>query len=100
MPTRNVSLTDHFDSFISAGVEAGRYSNASEAVGAGLRLLEQQEQQDEEKLETLRDAIREGVDEIDRGEGIQFASIDDLADYVHALGEEVSLEIASEMARG
>lgn len=41
MPTRNVHLTDHFDKFITAGIESGRFSNASEVVREGLRLLEE-----------------------------------------------------------
>ncbi len=41
MPTRNVNLTPHFDQFIDAGISSGRFSNASELVREGLRLLEQ-----------------------------------------------------------
>jgi antitoxin ParD1/3/4 len=54
MPTRNVSLTEHFDRFVESGVTSGRFSGASEAVGEGLRLLEQREQEDEGKIEWLR----------------------------------------------
>ena len=82
MPTRTVSLTDHFDSFISAGIEAGRYSNASEAVRAGLRLLEQQEKQDQDKLEKLREITREAFAALDRGEGISLNSVDDIDSFV------------------
>ena len=39
MPTRNVNLTDHFDRFIEDEVTSGRFSNASEMVREGLRLL-------------------------------------------------------------
>ena len=39
MPTRNVNLTEHFDRFIETGVSSGRFSNASEVVREGLRLL-------------------------------------------------------------
>jgi len=46
MPTRNVSLTEHSDLFIESGVSSGRFSNASEVVREGLRLLEQREQED------------------------------------------------------
>jgi len=51
MPTRNVNLTEHFDRFIEAGVESGRFSNASEVVREGLRLLEQREKEDRAKIE-------------------------------------------------
>ncbi len=45
MPTRNVNLTEHFDRFIETGITSGRFSNASEVVREGLRLLEQREQE-------------------------------------------------------
>jgi antitoxin ParD1/3/4 len=70
MPTRNVHLTEHYDSFIAAGIEDGRYSNASEAVRAGLRLLEQREQEDRAKIEWLRGATQDAFAAFDRGEGV------------------------------
>ena len=99
MPMRNVKLTEHFDRFIETGVASGRFSNASEVVREGLRLLEQREQEDKAKLEWLRCAAKEGFDSIDRGEGIEFESMDDLEAYIHQIGEEVSAEIAAERAR-
>ena len=55
---RNTSVTlgPDYDAFISKQVEMGRYGSASEAVRAGLRLLEEREL----KLERLRAAIDEG----------------------------------------
>lgn len=52
----SVSLGDHFDQFIAAQLSTGRYGSATEVVRAGLRLLENEEQ----KLETLRQLIKEG----------------------------------------
>jgi len=52
----SMSLGEHFDQFIAAQLETGRYGSASEVVRAGLRLLETEEQ----KLETLRRLINEG----------------------------------------
>ncbi len=68
MPTQNVNLPDHQASFIRRKVKSGRYQNASEVVREGLRLLEQREREDELKLERLRLLVREGFDELDRGE--------------------------------
>jgi antitoxin ParD1/3/4 len=44
MPTRNVVLTDHQSALIDDLVASGRYQNASEALRAGLRLLESEEE--------------------------------------------------------
>jgi len=82
MPTRNVHLTEHFDDFIASGVDAGRYSNASETVRAGLRLLEQQEREDEAKLAWLRNAAEEAFASLDRGEGILLDGVEDLDKFL------------------
>lgn len=43
MPTRNVVLTDSQTDLIERLIANGRYQNASEALQAGLRLLEREE---------------------------------------------------------
>ncbi len=100
MPTRNVNLTQHWDRFIDGYIESGRFSNASEVVREGLRLLEQRELRDKAKLEWLRGAAQESFDEIERGEGIEFDSMDDLAVYLRQIGVEVREEITAERKRG
>ncbi len=57
--SKNTSITlgSYFDQFIQTLLLEGRYKNASEVVGAGLRLLEEEEQ----KTIALRRAIEEGV---------------------------------------
>ena len=54
----SISLGNHFESFIESSISKGRFSNASEVVRAGLRLLEEEE----EKVVALRKAIQEGID--------------------------------------
>jgi len=49
-------LGDHFDAFVSSQIEAGRYSNATDVIRSGLRLLEERET----RLEALRRALHEG----------------------------------------
>ncbi len=54
--TTSVALDDHAADFIGEQIEAGRFASESEAVNAGLRLLEDHEA----KLKALRSAIDEG----------------------------------------
>jgi antitoxin ParD1/3/4 len=61
MSTRNIHLTDELDQFIENRLQAGRYSNASEVVRAGLRALEQDEAEDLAKVEALRMAVEVGM---------------------------------------
>ncbi|MGO9275217.1 MAG: type II toxin-antitoxin system ParD family antitoxin [Terriglobia bacterium] len=99
MPTRNINLTDHLDSFVEDRVTSGRYGNASEIVREGLRLLEQREQEEQAKLEWLRKAAKEGFDQIDRGEGMEFRSMEDLDEHIDQLGKEASAQLRAERNR-
>ena len=68
MPTRNINLTDHYDMLLGKLVEAGRFKNVSEAVRAGLHLLEREEQTFEAKLEALRRDADKGQQAYSNGE--------------------------------
>jgi antitoxin ParD1/3/4 len=96
MPTRNVDLTEHFDRFIETGITSGRFSNASEVVREGLRLLEQREHEDQAKLECLRAAAKEGFDAIDRGDYVTLNSEEELDAFLGQIHEEVLSELAAE----
>jgi antitoxin ParD1/3/4 len=100
MPTRNVNLTEHFDRFVEAGITSGRFSNASEVVREGLRLLEQREQEDKAKLEWLRAAVEEGFDDIERGDYVTLRSDRDITDFMRQLRKEAASEPATEDTRG
>jgi antitoxin ParD1/3/4 len=78
-----VSLTDHYDDFIEAGVKSGRFSNASEVVRVGLSLLEQRDKEYEARLAWLRGATQEAFDALDRGEGITLSSDEEIDDFVN-----------------
>jgi antitoxin ParD1/3/4 len=54
----SISLGEHFENFIQSSINHGRFSNASEVVRAGLRLLEDEES----KVVALKKAIQEGID--------------------------------------
>ncbi len=54
----SISLGNHFEEFVQTRIEEGRYTNVSEVIRAGLRLLEEEEQ----KFYVLRKAIQDGID--------------------------------------
>jgi antitoxin ParD1/3/4 len=54
----SISLGDHFEEFVQTRIGEGRYTNASEVIRAGLRLLEEEEQ----KFYALRKSIQDGID--------------------------------------
>ena len=99
MPTRNVNLTEHFDRFIETGITSGRFSNASEVVREGLRLLEQREQEDKAKIEWLRAAAKEGFDAADRGDYVSLRSDREIDDFVDRVRREVSEKLVAEKVR-
>jgi antitoxin ParD1/3/4 len=99
MPTRNVNLTDHFDQFIETGITSGRFSNASEVVREGLRLLEQREKEDKARIEWLRSAAKEGFDAIERGDYTTLRSEREIDDFLGQIHEEVSAELAADRKR-
>jgi antitoxin ParD1/3/4 len=74
----SVTLGDHYEEFIAAQIKAGHYGSASEAIRAGLRLLEEHDT----KLRTLRRALKEG-EESGRAEN---SSLDDLLAELDAEG--------------
>ncbi len=70
MATRNVVLTDHQEELVSGLVESGRYQNASEAVRAGLRLLEREEAEIFEIKSRVAEGLRQARDgELADGDG-------------------------------
>jgi antitoxin ParD1/3/4 len=63
MPTRNIVLTDQQSAFVDALVASGRFQNASEALRAGLRMLEREEAE----WEAARRGVLEGLEDIRQG---------------------------------
>jgi antitoxin ParD1/3/4 len=89
MPTRNVVLTDHNEKMIESLVAGGRYQNASEVLRDGLRLVEEREAENAAKLAALRDAVRLGIESLERGEYEEFESVDALAAHLRDFTDEI-----------
>ena len=86
MPTRNISLTAEQDAFIDEVLDAGEYTNASEAVRDAIRTLQQRRAEQRLKLERLRAAIQEGITALDRGDAttVDDAELDEYLDKLAA----------------
>lgn len=67
----NVHLTPELEKFVQAKVESGRYNSASEVVREALRLMEQKDELRAIQLQEFRRRIDRGLDEMDRGEGVE-----------------------------
>jgi antitoxin ParD1/3/4 len=71
----HVSLTNELESRIKAKVESGLYNNASEVIREALRFMETHEDWIHEiKMAGLREQLKVGTDQLDRGEGIAIQS--------------------------
>ncbi|WP_158918328.1 type II toxin-antitoxin system ParD family antitoxin [Caulobacter sp. S45] len=89
MATRNVNLTEGLDHFVEERVASGDFQNASEVVRAGLRLLKTRTDTDAARLARLRAAVQVGLDQLERGEGIE---VEDIGAWLDELQAEVEAE--------
>jgi len=71
----NVSLTPELEKLVESKVQSGRYRSASEVIREGLRLLDDQDRLRNAQLEEVRRKIQIGIDQLDRGEGIDGGTI-------------------------
>lgn len=62
----SVTLGEHLTGFVEQKVKEGRYGSTSEAVRAGLRLLEEHEA----RLDLIRKKLAKGEMQLDQGLGI------------------------------
>lgn len=90
MTNRSVDLTEHQSRFIETLVASGRYQNVSEAVIAGLKLLEQQTTEEEEKLAKLRESAAEAFSSLDRGEGTRLEGDQQLEEFLSLIGQRAA----------
>ena len=82
MVTRNVVLTDQQSAFVDSLVNSGRFQNASEALRAGLRLL----QRDEAVWEQAKTGVLKGLEQVQVGQ------------FAERTGEQVMKAIIDELS--
>ena len=58
------------------------------------------EEEEQAKIEWLRAAVKVAEEQIERGDCIEFESMDDLADFIDTLDEQVAAELAAERKSG
>lgn len=71
-----IQLPDELSQFVNRSVAEGAYSNADELFINVLSIYKDQVEErlsesDQAKLESLRSDIQAGIDQLDRGEGIE-----------------------------
>ncbi|WP_375469188.1 type II toxin-antitoxin system ParD family antitoxin [uncultured Nostoc sp.] len=81
----NISLTPELEQLVKDKVSSGKYHSVSEVMGEALRLLEERDCIREQRLAELKAKIQVGIEELERGEGID--------------GEEVFAEIEEDIRR-
>nr|WP_225225380.1 type II toxin-antitoxin system ParD family antitoxin [Komarekiella delphini-convector] len=78
-------MTPELEQLVKDRVTSGRYHSVNEVIGEALRLLEERDRLQEQRLAELKAKIQVGIEELERGEGID--------------GEEVFAEIEEDIRR-
>jgi antitoxin ParD1/3/4 len=81
-----ISIPPEIERYVREAIAAGRFDSAEEAVREAFDLLQQRDRQ----VESLRRDVKEGFDELDRGEGLDLdeAGLRQLFDDVQAQGRQ------------
>lgn len=66
----NVSLTPELERYVEEKVRSGRYRSSSEVLRESLRMMQQAEEERQARLAALRGEIDRGLEELDRGLGV------------------------------
>ena len=64
----NISLTPELEELVNKKVKSGMYHSASEVIREGLRLLKEQDEIKQSRLNQLRREVDIGIEQIERGE--------------------------------
>jgi antitoxin ParD1/3/4 len=101
MAGRNFSLTPRLSRFIDRQVGSGRHQNASEVVREALRRYEASLVEEKARIAAIRTAIREGREDIARGDYTLVETAEDAAQlYAELTGRRPAKRHAQAASRG
>lgn len=84
----HISLTEELEARVKAKVESGLYNNASEVIREALRFMYTHEDWIQElKVAQLRAQLKDGLDQLDRGEGSEVDSPQALKQFFSEIQE-------------
>ena len=71
-----IRLPDDLSCFVNEAVQSGDYQNADEFFASAVSLCKEQEEaqltdEDQQKLDLLREDVQAAADQLDRGEGVR-----------------------------
>ena len=67
-----ITLPSDLAAFVTSKVKAGAFPTPSEVVGEGLRLLQERDELERQRLDHLRREIDRGIEQSERGETQSF----------------------------
>ena len=73
MTTRSITLRDEHENLIQEALKSGRYLSESEVVAEALSEFQVHEEIRRAKFAELKAKIQVGIDELDRGETVEFS---------------------------
>ena len=69
-----VALPQDLEKLVDEQVASGKYSSAAEVVREALHTLLVKQSPDEERLKTLREDLKVGLDDLERGRFVDYAA--------------------------
>jgi antitoxin ParD1/3/4 len=76
MTTLPITLRDEDETFIQKAVKSGSYLTQSEVIARALDLLRAREELRDIRREHLKKEIQKGIEQLDRGETVEFTAQD------------------------
>ena len=76
----SVLLSPELEELVNDEMKSGQYKSANEVVREGLRLVRLRR----ERIATLKTEIQIGIDDIERGEYVEYTSVEELFEDIEA----------------